>query len=173
MHALFIGRFQPFHLGHLKVVREISKEFEPVIVIGSAEVSHTLKDPFTAGERYLMISRALRTEGIKDFSIIPIRNVNRYGIWVSHIRTLVPPFDAVFTNNPLTVRLFSEAGYTIRSPVEYSRGKYCGRHIRKQMLEGGEWRHLLPEAVAGIIEEFNGVERLRDIAGPDGFQEEG
>jgi len=58
--AFFIGRFQPFHLGHMEVLRKILKEVEELIVgVGSAQESHTIENPFTAGERILMVSRAL------------------------------------------------------------------------------------------------------------------
>jgi len=167
MRALFIGRFQPFHNGHLEVIKEIAAECEPVIVIGSAGVSHTVEDPFTAGERYLMISETLRSEGMKTFSIIPVMNVNRYGIWVSHVRTLVPPFDVVVSNNPLTRRLFSEYGYQVQAPKRYSREVFMGSYIRDQMLSGGEWTNLVPACIVRIIEELDGVGRLNELSVSD------
>ena len=48
--ALFVGRFQPFHYGHLHAVRTILEEAEElVIVVGSAQMSHEPDNPFTAG----------------------------------------------------------------------------------------------------------------------------
>lgn len=167
MRALFIGRFQPFHNGHLEVIREIAEEYIPVIVIGSAGKSHTPDDPFTAGERFLMISESLKSAGIGEFSIIPVMNVNRYGIWVSHIRTLVPSFDLVVSNNSLTRRLFSEYGYSVRAPMRYSRDVYRGSHIRKQILEGERWDHLVPEDVGRIINDIQGVERMVELSQTD------
>ncbi len=53
--ALLIGRFQPFHNGHLEVVKTISKKCDRMIIgIGSAQLSHTFENPFTAGERHLI-----------------------------------------------------------------------------------------------------------------------
>jgi len=50
MRGLYIGRFQPYHLGHQAVLEKIAREMdEIIIVIGSAEASHTLENPFTAG----------------------------------------------------------------------------------------------------------------------------
>ena len=61
-NGLIIGRFQPFHNGHMEVLRKIFAECDHVIIgIGSAQYSHTDKDPFTAGERYHMIAEALRS----------------------------------------------------------------------------------------------------------------
>jgi len=58
--GLYVGRFQPFHLGHLSAVKSVLKDVEElVIVIGSAQYSHTTANPFTAGERLIMIRKAL------------------------------------------------------------------------------------------------------------------
>ncbi|HDJ89497.1 MAG TPA: nicotinamide-nucleotide adenylyltransferase, partial [Thermoprotei archaeon] len=58
MRGLFIGRFQPFHLGHFYALKWIlSKVDEVIIGIGSAQVSYTIKNPFTLGERIEMIWR--------------------------------------------------------------------------------------------------------------------
>ena len=54
--ALFVGRFQPFHYGHLHAIEKILEECdELVLVVGSAQMSHEHDNPFTAGERIEMI----------------------------------------------------------------------------------------------------------------------
>ena len=76
IRGLFIGRFSPFHLGHLQMIKTILSEVdELIIVIGSAQQSHTMTDPFTAGERGLMIRESLRTEGIPLENIYCIRHI--------------------------------------------------------------------------------------------------
>ena len=95
MRALFVGRFQPFHLGHFKVIQEIFGSYEPVIIIGSAELSHTTADPFTAGERYEMISRSLMDAGIKDFWIID-RYIKDIGVNPKYIQNLKNRFRISF-----------------------------------------------------------------------------
>lgn len=162
--CLLIGRFQPFHLGHLEVVRKIAKECDELIIgIGSAQISHTFDNPFTAGERHLMISRALRDEGIRDFFLVPIVDINQYGVWVSHVRSMVPPFERVYTNNPLTRRLFSEAGYEVSASPMFNRSQYSGTEIRRRMVSGNDWKKFVPNAVAEVIESIDGVKRLRDL----------
>ncbi|NOJ30155.1 MAG: nicotinamide-nucleotide adenylyltransferase, partial [Nitrososphaeraceae archaeon] len=50
--CLIAGRFQPFHLGHLELVKQAKINFkEIIIVIGSSQFNHLFKDPFTSGER--------------------------------------------------------------------------------------------------------------------------
>ena len=62
-----IGRFQPFHNGHLVLVRQILKECnEVLIVVGSAQSNYTFANPFTAGERILMTRMALVKGGLDE-----------------------------------------------------------------------------------------------------------
>ncbi len=162
--ALLIGRFQPFHKGHLEVVRLIAKECDRMIVgIGSAQLSHTFDNPFTAGERHLMMSRALHDEGLDNFFLVPIVDINRYAVWVAHVASLVPPFQAVYTTNPLTRRLFEEAGYEVRAAPMFDRHIYSGTKIRTRMVQGEEWESLVPKGVAETIREVKGDERFREI----------
>ena len=63
--GLFVGRFQPFHLGHLAAIKYVLKKVdELVIVIGSAQYSHRRNNPFTAGERLVMVRKALEEAGV-------------------------------------------------------------------------------------------------------------
>ncbi|MEM0449194.1 MAG: nicotinamide-nucleotide adenylyltransferase [Methanomassiliicoccales archaeon] len=162
--ALVIGRFQPFHKGHLEVIRSIVDECHSIIVgIGSAQLSHTCENPFTAGERHLMISRSLRAAAIAEYSIVPIMDINRYAVWVAHVVSLVPPFHVVYSNNPLTRRLFSEAGYEVRASPLFNRKLYSGTEVRRRMLSGESWEELVPQAVVEVVNEINGVERIREL----------
>ena len=73
--AVLPGRFQPVHKGHIEVIKwALERVDELIIVIGSAQESHTFENPFTAGERMLMIREALREINV-DFSriyIVPV-----------------------------------------------------------------------------------------------------
>jgi len=168
MRALIIGRFQPFHRGHLEVVKYIVSKYDDVIVgIGSAQYSHTLENPFTAGERHLMISRSLEAEGIHNYYLVPIEDLHRNAIWVAHVEAIAPPFDVVFANNPLTKRLFEERGYKIEMPPFYDRKKYSGREIRRRIIHNEHWEHLVPPMVAKTIKEIDGISRLRELSQSD------
>jgi len=161
--ALFIGRFQPFHKGHMAMVKRILETNDEIIVgIGSAQYSHTGENPFTAGERYEMIKRALDAEGIHDYHIVPIPDTHVHSVWVSHVKSLVPYFDVVYTNSDLVVRLFREHGMKVLSPPLLERETYSGTVIRRRMLKGGDWESLVPPVVAAYIKEIDGVQRIRE-----------
>lgn len=168
--GLYVGRFQPFHLGHLNAIRDILKDVdELVIVIGSAQYSHDIKNPFTAGERLVMTRGALEESGV-DYSriwIVPVPDVHLHMMWVSGLEGYTPHFDVVFSNEPLTRRLFAEAGYKVRSIRLFDRRLYSSTAIRQKMLTGKGWAKLVPESVAAFIKEIDGINRLRDLARSD------
>jgi len=164
--GLFIGRFQPFHRGHFSVIEEMIDRVEYLIIaIGSAKKSYTVTDPFTAGERALMIKNSLRRSWHERCFILHLDDINRYNVWVSHVEDLVPPFDLVIGNSRLTALLFSEKGYEIYYPGKYSRDVYRGKVIRQMMTEGDEWTELVPPEAVDVIRGINGPERLQKISG--------
>jgi len=166
--VLMVGRFQPLHKGHILVIRGMAKHYHSIILgIGSAQYSHTLENPFTAGERVEMAQEALRAEGLRDLYVVPIEDINEHGRWVSHVESLVPRFSAVATNNPLNQRLFKENGYLVQVTPLYSRARYSGTVIRDRMLTGKPWKSLVPDEVARIVCEIGGEQRIRALAGKD------
>jgi nicotinamide-nucleotide adenylyltransferase len=169
MRGFFIGRFQPYHTGHHEVLEEILKEVDELIIgIGSAQESHSIENPFTAGERILMISRALdEINTDKKIYIIPLEDIYRNSLWVSHVRSMVPPFDVVYSNNPLVTRLFGEGGFAVRRTELRNRRVYQGTEIRRRILEEKDWEELVPEVVMKTIIEVGGIQRLKDISGSD------
>jgi len=168
--GLYVGRFQPFHLGHLEAIKDVLKEIdELVIVIGSAQYSHNIHNPFTAGERLVMIRSALQ-EAEVDYSrlwIVPVPDVHLHMLWVSALEGYTPRFNIVYSNEPLTRRLFTEAGYQVKSIRFYQRKLYTSTIVRGKMLKGENWTTLVPKRVADFINEIDGVNRLRDLSRTD------
>jgi nicotinamide-nucleotide adenylyltransferase len=171
VRGLLVGRFQPFHLGHLAVVRHVQKQHAEdtlVLAIGSAEASYTAENPFTAAERQEMIDRALAARRISGWVAVPVPDIHRHALWVAHVTELVPPFERVYTNNPLTRALFERAGYAVESTPLFDRERYEGRTIRAQIRAGEpEWKKSVPPVVAEYLEGLKAVDRLQAI-GPSG-----
>lgn len=165
--AFYIGRFQPYHLGHHTVLEIIAEEVDEIVVgIGSAQRSHETKNPFTAGERMLMISRALNHLE-KPFYVVPIEDIQRNSVWVSHVMSMVPPFQVAYSNNPFVARLFREAGVEVQHSPMFQREEYSGTEIRRRMLEDEPWEDLVPPDVVQIIKEINGIDRLKKVSETD------
>ena len=133
--GFYIGRFQPYHNGHQSVLEHIAGKVDEIIIgVGSAQLSHQMDNPFTAGERVLMITRSLNHLGC-PFYVIPIEDIQRNALWVAHVRSMAPPFDICYSSNPLVVQLFREAAVKVQSPG----------HVRAGTPE----RHRDPPANAG------------------------
>ncbi len=165
--AFYIGRFQPYHNGHQYVLERIAETADEIVIgVGSAQLSHEPANPFTAGERVLMITTALESVDCRTY-VIPIEDIRRNALWVAHVRSMTPPFDIIYSSNPLVVRLFNEEGAKVLSPAMYERESYNGTEIRRRIVRGDTWEHLVPTPVVRVIREIDGVERLRQIVKND------
>lgn len=168
--GLYVGRFQPFHLGHLGAIKEaLNHVDELVIVIGSAQYSHNLNNPFTAGERLVMIRQALQEAGV-DLSrvwIVPVPDVHLHMLWVPAVEGYTPKFNVLYSNEPLTRRLFMESGYKVESIPLFERQTYSSTYVREKMLKDQNWTTLVPRSVTEFINKIDGVNRLRDLARTD------
>ncbi len=168
--GLYVGRFQPFHLGHLDAIQEVLAQVdELVIVIGSAQYSHRSNNPFTAGERLVMIRRALEEANVDSSRlwVVPVPDVHLHMLWVSAVEGYTPKFNALYSNEPLTRRLFMEAGYPVKNIKLFERRLYMSTIVREKMVAGDSWTELVPKSVADFINEIDGVNRLRDLAKSD------
>lgn len=165
--GFYVGRFQPYHNGHQSVLEHIAHEVDEIVIgIGSAQLSHMVDNPFTAGERVLMLTRGLAKLGC-PFYVLPIEDIKRNALWVAHVQSMTPRFDLCYSSNPLVVQLFKEAGIEVLSPAMYEREILSGTEIRRRMLNGEIWENLVPSSVIDVLKEIDGVERLREISRKD------
>lgn len=170
-NGLFIGRFQPFHKGHLVTVKFALEKVEHlVIVVGSAQKSHEPRNPFTAGERIRMIKESLDIDSetdVRRILIIPIPDTDVHSLWTHQVDMLVPKYDVVFANDLFTLMLFREQGVkAIEAPL-YRRNEMRATEIRRRMAADEIWEDLVPMSVSKVIKEINGVERVKALSRRD------
>ena len=165
--GILIGRMQPVHNGHMQIINQILNEVDEIIIgIGSAQLSHELKDPFTAGERVVMMTQALAEMDVDPsrYYIIPMQDINFNAVWVSHVKMLTPPFTIVYSGNSLVKQLFSEEGFEVRQPPLYDRLHLSGTEVRRRMIEDDDWQELVPQSTINVLKEINGIERLKNLS---------
>ena len=168
MRGFYIGRFQPYHAGHPHMVEEIAEQVDELVLgIGSAGDSHTPRNPFTAGERVMMVTKSVAEFDLPTY-VVPIEDLDRNSVWVSHVQSMSPAFDVAFSNNPLVIRLFEEAGVEVRQSPMFRREILEGSELRERMIDGEEWNSLVPDPAAAVIEEIGGVERIQQVSDTDG-----
>lgn len=86
-YVAYIGRFEPFHNGHLSVLRRALETCRTAIVlIGSAGSPRSTRNPWSAGEREIMIRAALGA----DAGRVLFRHVGdhlyREGAWQADVQ---------------------------------------------------------------------------------------
>jgi len=108
--GLILGRFQPFHLGHLRLIEAVRDDnLELIICIGSAQEGRTKDNPFTTEERRIMVEAVVSCLDC-EYQIYEIPDVNNNDLYVSHLKTFVPDFDTVYSGNSLVLKLFKASG---------------------------------------------------------------
>lgn len=172
--GLMTGRFQPFHNGHLALAKQILSECnELIIVVGSAQFNYIDKDPFTAGERITMIHEALKQQDV-DLSkcyVIPMSNDENNARWIAYLKSMAPPFHVLYSGNDFVknLALAHDPCLIVKDPVFAKKQEYNGTNIRCLMIDDKPWKHLVPDAVAEIIEQVNGVNRVKLLARSDTY----
>ena len=164
--CLFIGRFQPFHMGQMMVVEGMAKSCKKVIVgIGSSEEYDTKENPFSFDERREMIQRALQEKDMivaYDVSIIAVPDVPEDAAWIDHVKETVGDFDAVWTGNPDVAKLCEEKGIEVKEVKEVP--GISGSEIRQMMKDDdGFWDEKVLDSVAQYIKTIDGAERVRNL----------
>ncbi len=170
MRGLMMGRFQPFHLGHLDLAQQILSECDEVVIaLTGSQFNYIEKDPFTAGERIEMIHESLKEDGV-DLSkcfIVPIENQFNIATWASYLKSILPQFEKVYSGNDYVTMLLANSGYDVIQPKFLDREKYNGTQIRKMILNDQDWEKCIPSATSKIIKKINGVNRIKTISKTD------
>jgi nicotinamide-nucleotide adenylyltransferase len=166
--ALFIGRFQPLHHGHIYILRNILKSYKTVkIGIGSSQLSNTLNDPFSNIERHEFINTALKKRRIslKKYKIYDIPDIFDAKRWVNHVVSIVGEFDIIFSNSDWIRELFQNQGFKVGKKITLFKKKFNGSNIRQLIIRSNKsWKPLVPKEVVELIEKFNGINRLNSLS---------
>ncbi len=152
--ALFIGRFQPFHNGHLLVLGGMVKVSGKVIIaIGSSSESGTDLNPYTAQERKEMMQRALQAKDLipmYDINFVEVPDQEDDAKWVEHVLQIAGPVDILWTGNEHTKQCF-EGKVEIQNIKEVP--GISGTKIRELIKAGGDWQEKVPAEVFSFIKE--------------------
>ena len=132
-----------------------------IIGVGSSQYHHTLSNPFTYEERKHMIDLVVSSLFKKRYTVYGIPDIHDPPNWVDHVKSVVPSFSVVLTNNEFTSQLFKEKGIDVHSPGLYERKKCMGKEIRMRMIQHKEWQHLVPTEIVSYLEEIDAVKRLQ------------
>jgi len=164
MDGLLIGRFQPFHLGHLDAVLfGLSRTENLFICIGSSNKSNESRNPFSAKERREMITSSIEPSMADRIKIFDIPDVGDHEKWTFEIDKIVPKYDVIFTNDEFTKTLFEKRKISVISVILKDREKFSGTNIRNLITEDKNWRDLVPQGTRNVLDSINAKERLKNM----------
>ena len=151
--ALFIGRFQPFHKGHLYSLEKAREVGEIVMIgIGSSQESGTKDNPWSYQERAEMVRSQTKA------TIVGIPDYPQDSEWAEEIIRLVREAGyttdrvVVVGNNSWTNDVLREAGMAVVESGLHNRDELEGVKIREMLRSGDEgWRERVPGEVIEMI----------------------
>ena len=161
MNGLLIGRFQPFHKGHLEAVKiGLSKVDNLWIGIGSSNKNNEKRNPFTADERKEMILSSLDPQTLKRVKIFFVPDTGDHEKWTYHVDSIIPPYDVVFSNDEFTLILYKKRGKSVFEVPLLRRDTISGTHIREMIITGKDWQDLVPEGTKQVLLKIDAKNRL-------------
>ena len=164
MDGLLVGRFQPFHLGHLDAVLfGLSRTENLFIGVGSSNKFNEKKNPFSAEERKEMIISSIESSMLERVKIFEIPDVDNHEKWTFEIDQIVPKYDIVFTNDEFTKTLFEKRQINVIPVVLKEREKFSGTNIRQLIIDGKNWQDLVPQGTRKVLDKLNANERLKNL----------
>ncbi len=172
-HGIYIGRFQPFHLGHLQTLKLALEKAEHVIlIIGSHRVATDIRNPWSADERLEMIRHCLPPEAQTRVHFLKIRDwLYSDNLWLAAVQQQVLEITrgshsiVVFGHHKDStsyyLNLFPQWDY-------FETGGYADLHstaIRQAYFAGETTDYLnqVPGPVADFLGEFEKTEKYQAL----------
>ena len=178
---VLIGRFQPFHTGHLRVVRDgLEQAAMLILVCGSARQPRSVRNPWHDREREQMIRGSLTSAENNRVHIAPIMD-SPYDeqAWIQAVETAVNGLARAIPDNNTVPRRIGLIGHNLHNSNYYPRlfprwaavdtpdhGRINASAIRDQLfggqdpaaallyLHGGQAGAHLPEHIIAALEQF-------------------
>lgn len=90
-YLIFIGRFQPFHLGHESIVKDALTQTDKIIIlVGSPYQPRTVRNPWDYNERERFIRANFSDEENRRILVLPLMdNIYNEAAWIRSVQQIV------------------------------------------------------------------------------------
>jgi NAD+ synthase len=163
--VIFVGRFQPFHNGHLEAIKWILGQTDKVaIAIGSMQEYNTLRHPLEFKDRKAIVEAALKEAGIKNYKLFGLPDFYNDVAWTKKMLESagIAADKAVLVslNGWATTSAQNFGVQTAKHPV------FCNdlsaTQVRETIVAGFDWEELVPAAVAGYLKDGGLIQKIAD-----------
>ena len=189
IYAVYIGRFEPSHLGHAGCVNKGLEIADRVLIlVGSSNSAPTIKNPFTYEQRYLMLRMMF-----PDTNRVKIEPLNDYlyndNVWVSQVQGItsqyfnesdsvaligdysdsssyylkyVPQWEFVPANSKIGVRATEvrDAIFNGRVPTEYLHPEVAAYIQNNFYVDPDVWTDK-PSLYQELVKEYNYIKKYK------------
>ncbi len=168
--ALYIGRFQIFHYGHLDVLQNIaaSDDVDQILIaLGSPQYDHEHKspvapwavNPFTAAERIEMIKASLDGVLHKPWEVRQVPDFHDWEKWYDYIIKTLPEFFCLYSSALKEREFFTQKGMEVRPvPIRF---KFNGGTIRMALVAGEDLADKVPPPAIAVLRRIKAAKRIR------------
>lgn len=164
MNGLLIGRFQPFHLGHLAALEfALSKVDKLWLGLGSSNKPLEKNNPFSVEERKKMILSSIEDSIKNKITIFPIPDLDNHVKWIENIDIIVPDYEIIFSNDPMTEHLYSKRNIKVLSIPFLKRNQLSGTRIRNLINTNQKWENFVPEGTKNFLINTSAKDNLKNL----------
>lgn len=173
--GVVLGRFQPFHKGHLSYVLLALKESKTLIIgittPGKKPTQYEPQapqrfgkrnNPFNFLERRKMIKDALAEEGV-DLQRVKFIHFKpeRVDLWFKKVPRNVTYFLILRTKDKNQAVEMRSQGLKVRTLKVIKEDAYKGFNVRKLLKADSKWINLVPESTAKFLKEKSVKKNLK------------
>ncbi len=176
--GVVLGRFQPFHNGHLSYFLLALKNTKSLIIgittPGKKPTRYEPKNPlrfgkennpFSFSQRREMIKAALKTRGVNLKRIRFIHFMpQKLKIWQSQVPSSATYFLILRPSDSKQVSEMKAQGLNIKILKVIKEDKYKGFNVRRLLKDDSNWEALVPKPVADYINRLRRHEKKLKIA---------
>lgn len=151
--ALVVGRFQPFHLGHLYLIKKAFEHADKIIIaVGSSNVQNQ-DNPLSFQTRVKMLKKVIAKEGFRErvIKIVPSPDHPKDDVWLKLLLENAGNFEVNIGNNDWTNEILEKAGYKVLRVPYFKRDLYQGIFIRELFRKNGNWQTRVPAYLVDFV----------------------
>lgn len=154
--GLLIGRFQPFHFGHLYLIKKSLETVDQLVIgIGSASIFDE-NNPLSYEQRRIILKKVIEKENLKEriIKIVDLEDFFNDEKWLTNVKKKAGRFDLVIGNNEWINKIMENASYLVKRISYYKRYLYEGWRIRRLINRSLNWHQRVPSYLINDLENF-------------------
>jgi bifunctional NMN adenylyltransferase/nudix hydrolase len=167
--GIYIGRFQPFHLGHFQTLKlALDKAEHIILIIGSHRAASNIRNPWSSQERIEMIQSCLSSDELNRVHFLSIRDwLYSDNLWLAAVQQQVFEITQGSTSVVVLGHRKDSSSYYLEMFPQWDyleTGHYQGLNstdIRCDYFEGKDedYQNIIPPKIYQFLKVFQAQER--------------